>query len=74
LARHEPDIRAAAEGPLTLRELLALMGDAKAEGARERHEAIACYLSASEGWDQAVQQLGGAFAGEGAGLKDRKAG
>jgi len=33
-----------------------LIGEAKADGARERHEAIACYLSASEGWDEAVQR------------------
>jgi hypothetical protein len=74
LARHEPDIRAAGEGPLSLKELLELIGDAKAEGLHERHEAIACYLSAGEGWDEAVQKLGGAFAAEKAGLKDRKAG
>ena len=29
-----------------------------------RQEAIACYLSASEGWDEAVRKLGGAFAGQ----------
>ena len=74
MARHEPDIRAALEGPLSLKELLALIGEAKADGARERHEAIACYLSASEGWDEAVQRLGGAFAAEETGLKDHKAG
>jgi len=51
-----------------------LIGEAKADGARERHEAIACYLSASEGWDEAVQRLGGAFAAEETGLKDHKAG
>ena len=64
MARHEPKIQAASQGPLSLKELLALIGDAKAEGARERHEAIACYLSGSEGWDEAVQRLGGAFASE----------
>jgi hypothetical protein len=73
LARHEPKIRAAAEGPLSLKELLALIGDSKTEGARERHEAIACYLSGSDGWNEAVQKLDGAFAAEGAELKDRKA-
>jgi hypothetical protein len=62
LARHEPDFRASAGGPLNLDELLALLGDAKAESGRARQEAIACYLSASEGWSEAVQRLGGAFA------------
>ena len=74
MARHEPKIRAASTEALSLKELLALIGDAKAEGARERHEAIACYLSGSEGWDEAVQRLGGTFASEETGLKDRKAG
>jgi len=50
---------------LSLDELLALLGDAKAESCRARQEAIACYLSASEGWSEAVQHLGGAFAAEG---------
>ena len=74
MARHEPKIQAASTEALSLKELLALIGDAKAEGARERHEAIACYLSGSEGWDEAVQRLGGTFASEETGLKDRKAG
>jgi hypothetical protein len=47
---------------LKLDELLALLGDAKPESCRDRQEAIACYLSASEGWNEAVQRLGGAFA------------
>ena len=64
MARHEPKIQAASKEALSLKELLALIGDAKAEGARDRHEAIACYLSGSEGWDEAVQRLGGAFAAE----------
>ena len=72
MARHEPKIQAASTEALSLKELLALIGDAKAEGARERHEAIACYLSGSEGWDEAVQRLGGTFASEETGLKDRK--
>ena len=33
---------------------------------------IACALSASEGWQEAVKKLGGAFAEEGSGLKERK--
>ena len=73
MARHEPDIQAA-HGPLSLKELLALIGEAKVEGARERHEAIACYLSGSEGWDEAVQKLDGAFAAEATELRDRTAG
>ena len=73
LARHESDFQAAADGPLGLEELLALLGDTEADEGRDRRRAIACYLSASEGWTEAVQRLGGAFAAEGTGLRDRKA-
>jgi hypothetical protein len=72
LARHEPHIRAAHEGPLSLKDLLDLLGDPKAGAERERQEAIACYLSASEGWSEAVQRLNGAFAAEVRELRDRK--
>jgi hypothetical protein len=72
LARHEPEFRASSGGPLSLEELVALLGDAKAERHRDRQEAIACYLSASEGWAEAVKRLGGAFAAEGQGLRDLK--
>ena len=64
LARHEPDFRCAAKGPLSFEELLAMLGDAKADAQRDRQEAIACYLSASDGWSEAVRRLGGAFADE----------
>src|SRR6185295_12894722 len=40
LARHEPEFRAATEGPLSLAELIALLGDAKALTERDRQEAI----------------------------------
>jgi hypothetical protein len=72
LARHERDFRVGAEEPLTLNELLALLGDADGQG-RSREDAIACYLSAGEGWREAMKRLGGAFAEGAAGLKERKA-
>jgi hypothetical protein len=71
LARHERDFRVDAEAPLSLAELLALLGEGA--DARSREDAIACYLSASEGWRDAVRMLGGTFAGEETGLKERKA-
>ena len=73
MARHERYIRAADKRPLTLSELLSLIGEPKEQADRERHDAIACYLSASEGWAEAVQRLGGAFADEAKKLKGRKA-
>jgi hypothetical protein len=73
LARHERDFRSNAEAPLSLSELLALLGRASEADERTRQDAIACYLSGSEGWRDAVKMLGGAFAEEAAGLKDSKA-
>jgi hypothetical protein len=71
LARLERDFRDNAEASLTLDELIALLGD---QGdARSREDAIACYLSGSDGWREAVKQLGGTFADEVPGLRDFKA-
>lgn len=72
MARHEGDFRKHAEEPLGMTELLSLLGDGRLTAARSREDAIACYLSASEGWREAMKQLGGAFAKGAAGLKDRK--
>ena len=52
-------------------ELLVQMADVHREQLREPQEAIACYLSASEGWPEAVQRLGGTFAAEATRLRDR---
>ena len=72
LARHEADLRGHAEEPLSLYELLALLGDAEKCDDRTREDAIACYLSGGEGWREAVKLLGGAFAGEAGRLRPRK--
>ena len=73
MARHERDFRTGAEAPLSLDDLLALLeSSAEAEGL-SREDAIACYLSAGEGWREAMKRLGGAFAEGAAGLKERKA-
>lgn len=72
LARHEGDFRGRAEKPLSLYELLALLGDAEKCDDRTREDAIACYLSGGEGWREAVKLLGGTFAGDAVGLKERK--
>jgi hypothetical protein len=71
LARFERDFRTAAEAPLTLDELIALLGNAEGD-ARSREDAIACYLSGSDGWREAVKRLGGAFAEKGSELRNRK--
>jgi hypothetical protein len=72
LARHEGDLRSTAEAPLSLDELIALIG-AEGNPAPSREDIIACALSAGEGWQDAVKRLGGAFAGEATRLRERKA-
>jgi hypothetical protein len=72
LARHESDFRQQSGEPLSLDELLAMLGTAAAGEERSREEAIACYLSASEGWREAMTLLGGTFAANAGELKDRK--
>ena len=71
LARHEGDFRASAGEPLSLNDLLELLNTSGEGDFRARQDAIACYLSAGEGWRDADKQLGGAFA-QGSTLKERK--
>ncbi|HYX47731.1 MAG TPA: hypothetical protein VE820_13045 [Sphingomicrobium sp.] len=73
MARHERDFCADAEAPLSLDDLLALLGSAAEVDDRSRQDAIACYLSGGDGWRDAMKVLGGTFAEEAAGLKERKA-
>jgi hypothetical protein len=73
LARHEGDFRSKEQEPLSLNELLALLGDGAEDGGRSRDDAIACYLSGSDGWREAVKLLRGTFAEEAAELRERKA-
>jgi hypothetical protein len=72
LARHEGNFRGNPGEPLSLDDLLALLGSSEEGDVRARNDAIACALSASEGWQDAVKRLGGAFAEEAAGLRERK--
>ncbi len=62
MSRFEGEIQAAGPGPIALAELLSLLADAALPEC-QRQAAIACYLSAGEGWRDASQLLGGAFAG-----------
>lgn len=66
MSRFEGDFSAAGEASLSTAELLTLLGANTALTDRERQEAIACFLSASEGWDQAIKTLRGAFASDAA--------
>lgn len=73
MARHERNFRVDAEAPLGLDDLLALLGNGADGVERSRQDAIACYLSGSDGWKDAMKALGGTFAEDEAGLKERKA-
>jgi hypothetical protein len=73
LARHEGNFRIGAEATLSLNELLDLLSFAGREAGHAREDAIACYLSGSDGWREAVKFLGGTFAEEESGLRERKA-
>ncbi len=50
-------------------ELLHLLGADDGADTQARRQAIACYLSATDGWRDALKELRGAFADEAAGLK-----
>jgi hypothetical protein len=72
LARHDGEFRADEHRPLSLPELLEILGSgAEAEG-RSREEAIACYLSGGDGWREAARLLGGTFAEGAAELRELK--
>jgi hypothetical protein len=63
LARHEKDFDAAGKAELPPGDLLSLSAarDAGHE-ADSREGALACFLSAGDGWIEAARRLGGAFA------------
>ena len=72
MARHEGDFRSREQEPLSLNELLALLGNTGEGDGHSREDAIACYLSGSDGWREAMKQLGGTFAERARELKERK--
>jgi hypothetical protein len=69
LARHDGEFRINAQEPLSLDELLSLLGSSAESADRTREDAIACYLSGGEGWREAVKLLGGTFAERNDGVK-----
>jgi hypothetical protein len=73
LARHERNFRDRAEAPLSLDELLAVLGSGATAEERTRQDAIACYLAGADGWRDAVKRLGGTFADEVTKLREQKA-
>ena len=61
MSRFEGEISAAHEAGLDLVELLADLSSATV-GDPSRWEAMACFLSAGQGWRDAAVRLGGTFA------------
>ena len=64
MARFDGKLTAAEESTIDAAELLALLGAQASLDPSERQEAIIRYLSASDGWRDAGELLGGAFAGQ----------
>ena len=62
MARFDGKFKAAGEAKLDIDELFSAFPGAGEAVARGRQDAIACFLSASEGWEEARQTLEGAFA------------
>ena len=64
LSRFEGKFQGDAAASLDVSRLISELAGQQAQlSDRDRRHAIACYLSASEGWRNASQRLGGAFAG-----------
>ena len=68
MARFEGKFEADGSEPVELEQLLALLRSASAGSLESREHARACYLSLSDGWREAVKELGGAFAETGAAI------
>jgi hypothetical protein len=62
LARFDGNLKAAGEAKLDIDELFAAFPGASEAVAKGRQDAIACFLSASEGWQEARGTLKGTFA------------
>jgi hypothetical protein len=62
LSRIDGKFTSAGEIPLDLADLLAVLEAQPETNARDWRQAIACYLAAGDGWRDASQLLGGAFA------------
>ena len=62
MARFDGKFEAAGETKLDIDELFAALPGAGEAVARGRQDAIACFLSSSEGWEEARETLRGAFA------------
>lgn len=60
MAKYDRHMEAAAEVDIDLSELFKSLGNRR-EKISDRQQAIACFLSGSDGWRQAAGHLGGSF-------------
>ena len=74
LSKFDGDLKAAGEASFDLSELLSVIAATALADNGRRREAIACFLSASEGWEDAGRRLRGTFAAlpKGSGLTESK--
>ena len=72
MSRIERKIEGAGEAEADVAEILAALAKEANGTAARRQDAVTRYLSASEGWQQASEQLGGAFAETEEGLRPTK--
>jgi hypothetical protein len=70
--RFERDFETAGKTPLARKDHARLVAEGRKSAERSREDAIACYLAAADGCDEARAQLGGAFAEVLSGLKESK--
>ena len=63
MARFDGNLKAAGEAKVDVDELLSALSSPAGRTRSDRQEAIACFLSVSEGWRDAREALKGAFAG-----------
>ena len=71
MSRNEGKIGGQGEAAVDAAEILAALRREAGEGATSRQDAVRCYLAADEGWKEASELLGGAFA-DGSGLTQAK--
>jgi hypothetical protein len=72
VSRIDRKIGGEGDQPADAADILAALARDAGGVARRRQDAVSCYLSASEGWQEALTLLGGAFAKEGRGLNAPK--
>ncbi len=62
MSRIDKTIEGISDEPVDADEILAALHKEGVAGAPRRSDAVSCYLSASDGWKEALAVLGGAFA------------